>query len=82
MHCRRAFIDVCVPGGKGRPWGKLPLAEGWERIITGNSCAKGLVEDASELRVVKSQLEEARRAHPNIGEMVREAGFRPLGTLR
>ena len=82
MNCRRAFIDVCVPGGKGRPWGKLPLAEGWERIITGNSCAKGLVEDASELRVVKSELEEARRAHPNIGEMVREAGFRPPGTLK
>jgi len=76
VNCKRAFIDVRLPGGKGRPWGKLPLAEGWERVITGNSCPKGLVEDASELRVVKAEIEEAKRAHPNIAELVREAGFR------
>jgi predicted CoA-substrate-specific enzyme activase len=80
MNCRRAFVDVRLPGGKGRSFGKLPLAEGWERVITGNSCSRGLIEDASELRIVKAELEEARRANPNIGELVREAGFRPPGT--
>lgn len=81
VNCKRAFIDVRLPGGKGRSWGKLPLAEGWERVITGNSCPKGLVEDASELRVVKAKLEEAKRAHPNIGELVRERGFRRSSTV-
>ena len=26
----RAFIDVEIEGAKGRPWSKVPLAEGWE----------------------------------------------------
>jgi predicted CoA-substrate-specific enzyme activase len=74
-NCQRAFVDVRIPEGKGRPWSKLPLAEGWERVITGNSCPKGLVEDVRELRAVKTQLEEEKRAHPNIGELVRAQGF-------
>jgi hypothetical protein len=75
-NCKRAFIDVRLPGGTGRPWSAIPLAEGWERVITGNSCPKGLIEDANELRVVKAELEEAKHAHPNIAEMVRESAFR------
>jgi predicted CoA-substrate-specific enzyme activase len=77
VNCKRTFIDVRLSAGSGRPWSKVPLADGWERVITGNSCPKGLVEDADELRVVKAKLEEAKRAHPNIGELVRERGFRP-----
>lgn len=76
VNCHRTFIDVRLRGGKGRPWSKLPLGEGWERVITGNSCPKGLVEDADELRVVKAKMEEAKRAHPNIGSLVRERAFR------
>jgi hypothetical protein len=52
------FIDVKLPGAQGRAWSKLPLAPGWERVISGNSCPKGLVEDANEMRVVKAKLEE------------------------
>jgi predicted CoA-substrate-specific enzyme activase len=76
VNCRRTFIDVVLPGAKGRPWSKVPLAEGWERVIAGNSCPKGLLEDANEMRVVKARMEEVRRAHPNIAEMVREDAFR------
>lgn len=76
VNCKRAFIDVRLPGGEGRPWSSVPLAEGWERVITGNSCPKGLVEDVNELRIVKAELEEAKRAHPNIAEIVREWAFR------
>lgn len=76
VNCKRAFIDVRLRGGKGRPWSSIPLAEGWERVITGNSCPKGLVEDATELRLVKAELENAKRACPNIAEMVRESAFR------
>jgi predicted CoA-substrate-specific enzyme activase len=76
VNCKRSFVDVRLPAGKGRPWSKIPLAEGWERVITGNSCPRGLIEDARELRMVMGDLEEAKRAHPNIAEIVRESAFR------
>jgi predicted CoA-substrate-specific enzyme activase len=76
VNCKRAFIDVELPGAKGRPWSKVPVAAGWERVISGNSCPKGLLEDLSEMKVVKAEMEERRRAYPNIGEMVRAQGFR------
>jgi predicted CoA-substrate-specific enzyme activase len=76
VNCKRTFIDVRMPGGAGRAWSKLPLAEGWERVISGNSCPKGLLEDVNEMKVVKESLEEAKRAYPNIAELVREDAFR------
>ena len=76
INCTRTFIDVRLPGAKGRPWSKLPLAAGWERVISGNSCPKGLVEDVNELREVKAKLEEVKRDYPNVAEMVRKDAFR------
>ena len=76
VNCKRAFIDVRVPGAKGRPWSKVPLDKGWERVISGNSCPKGLLEDVNEMKVVKAEMEERRRVYPNIGEMVRTHAFR------
>ncbi|HMF17083.1 MAG TPA: BadF/BadG/BcrA/BcrD ATPase family protein, partial [Gemmataceae bacterium] len=79
-NCKRTFIDVELPGAKGRPWSKVPAQPGWERVITGNSCPKGLLEDVNEMRLVKARLEEAKRAHPNVAEMVRAEAFRQLKT--
>ena len=76
VSCKRTFIDVKVPGANGRPWSKVPLAEGWERVISGNSCPKGLLEDVNEMRVVKKNLEAVKDAHPNTAEVVRESAFR------
>jgi hypothetical protein len=76
VNCRRTFIDVHLPDGKGRDWSKVPLATGWERVISGNSCPKGLLEDANEMRVVMGQLEEVKRVYPNVAELVREDAFR------
>ncbi len=76
VSCKRTFIDVRVPDGKGRPWSKVPLGTGWERVISGNSCPKGLLEDANEMRIVKKNMESTRDACPNTAEMVREAAFR------
>lgn len=76
VNCKRAFIDVELPGAKGRPWSKVPVEEGWERVISGNSCPKGLLEDVNEMKVVKADIEERRRVYPNIGEMVRTHAFR------
>jgi hypothetical protein len=45
-------------------------------VISGNSCPKGLLEDANEMRVVKARLEEVKRVHPNIAEMVRNDAFK------
>ncbi len=76
VNCKRTFIDVRLAEGQGRPWSKVPLGPGWERVISGNSCPKGLLEDVNEMRVVKKNLESVKDAHPNIAEMVRETGFR------
>jgi predicted CoA-substrate-specific enzyme activase len=76
INCTRTFIDVQLPGAAGRAWSKLPLAEGYERVISGNSCPKGLVEDVAEMRVVKGKLEETKREYPNVAEMVRTDAFR------
>ena len=76
VSCKRTFINVRLPDGQGRPWSKVPLATGWERVISGNSCPKGLLEDVNEMRVVKQNLESIKDAHPNTAEMVRETAFR------
>ena len=76
VNCKRTFIDVQLPGAAGRPWSKVPLAPGASRVISGNSCPKGLVEDVNELRVVKSKLEDVKRAFPNIAETIRNEAFR------
>ena len=57
VNCKRTFIDVRVDGGRGRGWSKIPLAAGWERVISGNTCPKGLLEDINEMKVVKASLE-------------------------
>jgi predicted CoA-substrate-specific enzyme activase len=75
VNCQRTFIDVELAGGKGRPWSKVPLVEGWERVITNNSCPKGLVEDVTELKIVKAEMEKTKDAYPNVAEMVRKQGF-------
>jgi predicted CoA-substrate-specific enzyme activase len=76
VNCKRTFIDVRLPDGKGREWSKVKLGPGWERVISGNSCPKGLLEDVNEMRVVKKAMEAVKDAHPNTAEMVRETGFR------
>jgi hypothetical protein len=75
VNCRRTFIDVRLPGGEGRPWSRLPLAQGWARVICGNSCPRGLLEDLNEMRVAKKQMQEVKDAHPNIAALVRESAF-------
>jgi predicted CoA-substrate-specific enzyme activase len=76
VNCQRSFIDVELLEGKGRPWSKVPLAKGWERVIVNNSCPKGLVEDLNEMKVIKAGIERTKDAYPNIADMVRKEGFR------
>jgi len=80
VNCRRTFIDVRLPGSAGRNWSQVPLEVGWERVISGNACPKGLLEDANEMRVVMTELEEVKRVYPNVAELVRENAFRLVKT--
>lgn len=76
VNCQRSFIDVELPDGKGRSWSKVPLTEGWERVIVNNSCPKGLVEDLSEMKVIKAGIEKTKNAYPNVADLVRKEAFR------
>ncbi len=75
VNCQRTFIDVELPGAKGRTWSKVPAPEGWERVIVNNSCPKGLIEDASEVKVVKTEIERIKNEYPNIADSVRSEAF-------
>ncbi len=75
IECRRTFIDVQLPGGKGRPWSKVPLPEGWVRIIVNNSCPKGLVEDKNELKAIKEEMERVRKEFPNVAQLIHKEAF-------
>ncbi|EDP75469.1 BadF/BadG/BcrA/BcrD ATPase family protein [Hydrogenivirga sp. 128-5-R1-1] len=75
IECRRTFIDVQLPGGKGRPWSKVPLSEGWVRIIVNNSCPKGLVEDKNELKAIKEEMDRVREEFPNVAQFVQKEAF-------
>jgi hypothetical protein len=76
VNCQRSFIDVELPGGKGREWSAVPMAKGWERVIVNNSCPKGLVEDLNEMKVIKAGIEKNKNAFPNVADMVRKEAFR------
>jgi predicted CoA-substrate-specific enzyme activase len=76
VTCQRSFIDVELLNGAGRPWSKVPLATGWERVIVNNSCPKGLVEDVNEMKVIKAEIEKTKNAFPNIADAVRKEAFR------
>jgi predicted CoA-substrate-specific enzyme activase len=76
VNCQRTFIDVELEGAQGRPWSNVPAPAGWERVIVNNSCAKGLVENANEMKIVKAGMERIKHAFPNVAEMVRKEGFR------
>jgi hypothetical protein len=76
VNCQRTYIDVQLPGGRGRPWSRVPLRDGWQRVITNNCCPKGLVEDEQEMRQVKAAMEKQRNEYPNVAEMVRRQAFR------
>jgi predicted CoA-substrate-specific enzyme activase len=76
VNCQRSFIDVQLLGGKGRSWSKVPLEQGWERVIVNNSCPKGLVEDLNEMKAIKAEIEKTKNAFPNVADLVRKEAFR------
>ena len=77
--CLRTFIDVTVEGSgvddSGRS-SKIPLKPGVRRLIVGNSCERGLVEDLDTMRVIKKGMDSNREAYPNFLHIAAEAVWR------
>jgi predicted CoA-substrate-specific enzyme activase len=80
--CLRTFIDVTVEGSgvddSDRP-SKIPITPGVRRLIVGNSCERGLVEDVDSMRVIKKGMDEAKLGYPNFMQIAAEAVWRSPG---
>jgi len=80
--CLRTFIDVKVAGAAPEPEAasarksKIPILPGVKRLIVGNSCEKGLVEDVADMRVIKKGLDSVKGANPNFVEIAAKAAWR------
>ena len=79
--CLRTFIDVKVSGvetaGDEPPRkSKIPILPGITRLIVGNSCEKGLVEDVADMKVIKKGLDQVKQANPNFVEVAAKAVWR------
>ena len=75
--CMRTFIDVQIASAD-ESWkkSKIPLAKGVKRLIVGNSCEKGLVEDVNDMREIKKGLDAAKKDNPNMAEVGAKAVFK------
>ncbi len=75
--CMRTFIDVQITGSD-ESWkkSKIPIPVGVKRLIVGNSCEKGLVEDVNDMREIKKGLDAAKRDNPNMAEVAAKAAFK------
>ncbi|MBI4553907.1 MAG: CoA activase, partial [Candidatus Latescibacteria bacterium] len=77
--CLRTFIDVKVEVegfDDSKRKSKIPLKPGTKRLIVGNSCEKGLVEDVEDMREIKKGLDEVKEANPNLVEVAAKEVFR------
>ena len=78
--CMRTFIDVSIADAD-ESWkkSKIPIAAGIKRLIVGNSCEKGLVEDVNDMREIKKGLDAAKKDNPNMAEVAAKAAFKSYG---
>ncbi len=79
--CLRTFIDVKVSSAADEEQepprkSKIPILPGVKRLIVGNSCEKGLVEDVNDMRVIKKGLDAVKAANPNFVELGAKAVWR------
>jgi predicted nucleotide-binding protein (sugar kinase/HSP70/actin superfamily) len=58
---------------------KVPLRAGARRLIVGNSCEKGLVEDVESMRTIKEQVEGVTSDTPNLVEIESREAFKSYG---
>ena len=75
--CMRTFIDVSIADAD-ESWkkSKIPIPVGVKRLIVGNSCEKGLVEDVADMREIKKGLDAMKKDNPNMAEVAAKAAFK------
>jgi len=77
--CLRTFIDVDTGDqtiDQSARKSKIPLKVGITRLIVGNSCEKGLVEDVNDMRVIKKGLDDVKSKNPNLVEHVAKVAWK------
>ena len=79
--CLRTFIDVKLSPADdvenlGSKTSKIPILPGVKRLIVGNSCERGLVEDVNAMREIKKGMDAMKGANPNMAEVAAKAAFR------
>jgi predicted nucleotide-binding protein (sugar kinase/HSP70/actin superfamily) len=86
--CLRTFVDIqfatngrapsraTALAGEGAGPSQVPKVPGARRLILGNSCEKGLVEDVDDMRVIKAQIDATVKDTPNLVEVAARAAFR------
>ncbi|MGH9360172.1 MAG: BadF/BadG/BcrA/BcrD ATPase family protein [Terriglobia bacterium] len=75
--CLRTFIDVKIAGAdESAKKTKIPILKDVKRLIVGNSCEKGLVEDVADMRGIKSGLDAMKKKNPNMAEVGARYAFR------
>ncbi len=78
--CLRTFIDVKVADAEvenpGSKTPRFPSLEGVKRLIVGNSCERGLVEDVNAMREIKKGMDAVKEANPNMAEVAAKSAFR------
>ena len=79
-RCLRTFIDVKIERDasieRAAQSSKIPLAAGTRRLIVGNSCEKGLVEDVEDMKQIKKGLDDVKAANPNLAELAAKQAWR------
>ena len=79
--CLRTFIDVKVSAdgeveNVGSKTSKISIPRGVKRLIVGNSCEKGLVEDVNAMREIKKGLDSMKGTNPNLAEVAARWAFK------
>jgi activator of 2-hydroxyglutaryl-CoA dehydratase/predicted nucleotide-binding protein (sugar kinase/HSP70/actin superfamily) len=79
--CLRTFIDVHATRAglaeqESKKLSKVALPPGARRLIVGNDCEKGLVEDVEEMKVIKRGVDAVKRDNPNFVEIAAKAAWR------
>ncbi|GAG65009.1 unnamed protein product, partial [marine sediment metagenome] len=54
---------------------KVPLAQGARRLIVGNSCEKGSVEDLDDMREIRKEINAKLQATPNFVDLSAKEAF-------
>ena len=76
--CRRTFIDVTAPESD-TPRGSISQdGATWRewRLITGNSCEKGSVEDRTEMQAIRKVIDRTLRDNPNFADYGAKQAFK------